>query len=279
MNFIVGDVQGCCDAFDRLLAEIGFSPSRDHLWLLGDLVNRGPQSAATLRRLIGLGAAASCLLGNHDLHLLAVADGAQRLKTQDTLDDVLRAPDLEALLAWLRSQRLAAADDGWLFVHAGVVPAWDVAQTLALAAEVEAVLGGPERRPFMRALYGDKPTRWKNSLQGHDRLRFVVNALTRIRFCSADGRLELATKEGAQAAPQGFMPWFDVPGRRTATTPIACGHWSTLGLLNRPDVLCLDTGCVWGGALTAARIDGGRRELFQVRCAQAQVPTLAPAKA
>ena len=279
MNFIVGDVQGCCDALDRLLAEIGFSPSRDHLWLLGDVVNRGPQSAVTLRRLIGLGAAASCLLGNHDLHLLAVADGAQRLKTQDTLDDVLRAPDREALLAWLRGQRLAAADDGWLFVHAGVVPAWDVAQTLALAAEVEAVIGGPERRRFMHALYGDKPARWKNRLEGHDRLRFVVNALTRIRFCSADGRLELATKEGAQGAPPGYMPWFDVPGRRTAATPIAFGHWSTLGLLDRPDLLCLDTGCVWGGALTAARIDGGRRELFQVRCAQAQAPTLKPAKA
>ena len=279
MNLIVGDVQGCCDALDRLLAEVGFSPSRDHLWLLGDLVNRGPQSAPTLRRLIGLGAAASCLLGNHDLHLLAVADGAQRLKAQDTLDDVLGAPDREALLAWLRNQRLAAVDDGWLLVHAGVVPAWDVAQTLALAAEVEAVLGGPGRRSFMRALYGDKPSRWKNRLEGHDRWRFIVNALTRIRFCSADGRLELATKEGAQAAPPGYLPWFDVPGRRTATMPIAFGHWSTLGLLDRPDLLCLDTGCVWGGTLTAARIDGGRRELFRVRCAQAQAPTLTPAKA
>ena len=272
MNFLVGDVQGCCDAFDRLLVDIGFSPSRDHLWVLGDLVNRGPQSLATLRRLAGLGAAADCLLGNHDLHLLAVADRTQRLKGQDTLAEILEAPDRDALLHWLRRQRLAATDDGWLLVHAGVAPEWDAERTLALAREVEEVLTGPGRRAFMRDLYGNKPARWKERLKGHDRLRFIVNALTRIRFCSEEGRLEFDTKEGADAAPEGYVPWFDVPGRRSASTPIAFGHWSTLGLLDRPDVLALDTGCVWGGALTAARIDGGRRELFQVRCARAQVP-------
>jgi bis(5'-nucleosyl)-tetraphosphatase (symmetrical) len=272
MNYLVGDVQGCCDAFDQLLAEIGFSPSRDHLWLLGDLVNRGPKSVETLRRVIALGASASCLLGNHDLHLLAVADGAQRTKAQDTLDDVLRANDRDDLLAWLRGQRLAALHEGWLLVHAGVAPEWDVAQTLDLAAEVEAALRGPGRRAFMHALYGNKPTRWKERLGGHDRLRFIVNVLTRIRFCSPEGRLELETKEGIGSAPEGFVPWFDIPGRLSATTPIAFGHWSTLGLLDRPEVLCLDSGCVWGGALTAARVDGGRRELFQVRCPRARAP-------
>lgn len=272
MRYLMGDVQGCCDALDRMLAQIGFSPSRDHVWLVGDLVNRGPRSLQTLRRIRSLGGAASCLLGNHDLHLLAVADGAQRLKRQDTLDDILDAPDRDALLDWLRAQPLAARDDGWLLVHAGVAPQWDADETLALAAEVGAALRGPQRAAFMHALYGDRPRRWEPSLRGHDRLRFIVNALTRIRFCTLDGRLELETKEGAGSAPAGYLPWFDVPGRRTAGTRIAFGHWSTLGLLDRPDVLALDTGCVWGGALTVARIDGNRRELSQVRCAQARRP-------
>jgi bis(5'-nucleosyl)-tetraphosphatase (symmetrical) len=272
MNFLIGDVQGCCDAFERLLAQIGFSPSRDHVWLLGDLVNRGPQSMACLRRLQAFDGSASCLLGNHDLHLLAVADGAQRVKRQDTLDEILGAPDREALLDWLRCQRLAARDDGWLLVHAGVPPQWDVPQTLALAAEVESALRGPGRAEFMQALYGNRPSSWDPALRGNDRLRFIVNALTRLRFCTADGQLEFETKEGAGSAPKGFLPWFDVPDRHTAGSKIAFGHWSTLGLFDRNDVLCLDSGCVWGGALSAARIDGGRREIFQVRCAQACRP-------
>ena len=272
MDYLVGDVQGCCDALDRLLAEIGFSPSRDHLWLLGDLVNRGPQSLATLRRLRAFGAAANCLLGNHDLHLLAVADGAQRLKRQDTLDDILGAPDHAALLDWLRLQRLAAFDHGWLLVHAGVAPQWDREATLALAAEVEAELRGSAQGDFLRAMYGNTPTRWSPRLAGSERLRFIVNALTRIRFCDATGHLEFETKDGAGAAPPGFLPWFAVPGRLSGGTPIAFGHWSTLGLIDTPGLLALDTGCVWGGALTAVRVDGGRRELIQVRCRQAQSP-------
>ena len=272
MNLLIGDVQGCCDALDRLLAETGFSPSRDHLWVMGDMVNRGPQSLATLRRLKGYGAAASCLLGNHDLHLLAVAEGAQRLKRQDTLADILDARDRAALLDWLRRQPLAAFDEGWLLVHAGVVPQWDRDTTLALAAEVEAVLQSDLCAAFLRAMYGNTPTRWNPGLAGNERLRFVVNALTRIRFCDAAGRLEFESKDGASAAPPGFMAWFDVPGRLSQGTPIAFGHWSTLGLIDTPELLALDTGCVWGGRLTAARIDGGRRELVQVRCAQASTP-------
>ncbi len=272
MELLIGDVQGCDDALDRLLAETGFSPSRDHLWLLGDLVNRGPRSLATLRRLMALGASASCLLGNHDLHLLAVAEGAEKQKRLDTIADILDAPDREALLDWLRQQRLAAFDHGWLLVHAGVVPQWDRATTLALAGEVEAALRGSARNEFFHAMYGNAPTRWNERLTGTERLRFITNALTRIRFCDAKGHLDLETKEGAGAAPAGFMPWFAVPGRKSAGTPIAFGHWSTLGLIDTPELLSLDTGCVWGGALTAARVDGGRRELTQVHCAQARKP-------
>ena len=272
MNLLIGDLQGCCDALERLLAATGFSPSRDHLVVLGDLVNRGPQSLQVLQRLHALGASATCLLGNHDLHLLAVAHGVRRAHRSDTLDDILQADDRDAWLDWVRTRRLAVLDAGWLCVHAGVVPAWTTAQVLALAAEVEAMLAGPDLPHFLQVMYGNEPRRWSDALQGHDRSRFVINTFTRIRFCSADGELEFATKDGADAAPPGFHPWFDAPGRATAGQPMAFGHWSTLGLVQRPDLLAIDTGCVWGGALTAVRVDGGRRELLQVRCAQAQAP-------
>lgn len=272
MHYLVGDLQGCCDAFERLLAEIGFSPSRDRLTLVGDLVNRGPRSLATLQRIGALGAAASCVLGNHDLHLLAVACGARAPGRRDTIADILASPQREHWLQWLRQQPLALQLPGWLVVHAGVAPQWDAGQTLALAAEVEAQLRGPDPAALLRLMYGDQPDRWQPALEGPARWRFVVNALTRIRFCSADGRLDLQAKEGLDRAPPGTMPWFEVPGRRTRGVPIAFGHWSMLGLVNRPDLLALDTGCVWGGALTAVRIDGGRRELLQVACAQAQAP-------
>lgn len=272
MDYLVGDLQGCCDALERLLAKIGFSPSRDHAYFLGDLVNRGPASLATLRRLQGLGDAATCLLGNHDLHLLAAAEGARPAGRQDTLTEILTAPDRAALLEWVRQQRMAVHEKGWLMVHAGVVPQWDVATTMAVAGEVEARLRSPDFGDFLRVMYGNDPARWLGELTGHDRLRFVVNVLTRIRFVAEDGTLDLETKEGAGAAPAGFHPWFEVPGRRTQGVPIAFGHWSTLGLVNRPDLLALDTGCVWGGHLTAARIDGGRREIVQVSCETSQTP-------
>ena len=272
MQYLVGDVQGCDHALQQLLAELDFSPSRDRLVVLGDLVNRGPASLAVLRRLAALGSAATCLLGNHDLHLLAVAHGVRPARRGDTVADVLQAPDCEAWIDWLRQQPLAHVEAGWLCVHAGVVPQWDTAQTLALAAEVQATLRGPGLADFLAVMYGDQPSRWADTLQGAERWRFVVNTLTRIRFCSADGTLDFKTKEGAAGALPGFQPWFDVPGRRTAAQPMAFGHWSTLGLVNRPDLLGLDTGCVWGGALSAARVDGGRRDVLQVPCAQAQGP-------
>jgi bis(5'-nucleosyl)-tetraphosphatase (symmetrical) len=272
MHYLIGDLQGCCDALERLLAEIGFSPSRDRLHVLGDLVNRGPASLATLQRLRGLGASATCLLGNHDLHLLAVATGGQRPHRHDTLDDILSSPDRAGLLDWLRHGRLADLAHGWLLVHAGVVPQWTADQTLALAGEVEAVLQGPGLADFMRVMYGNQPARWDDDLAGHDRWRMVLNALTRIRYCTPEGTLEFDTKDGSGTAPPGHLAWFDVPDRRTRGQPIAFGHWSTLGLRNRPDLLALDTGCVWGGALTAVRIDGGRREISQVACPEGRTP-------
>ena len=273
--YLIGDVQGCDAALARLLDDIGFSSSRDRLVLLGDLVNRGPQSLAVLRRMVALGDAASCLLGNHDLHLLAVSQGVRKPHRSDTVADILTAPDRAALLDWLRHRPMALQQAGVLMVHAGVLPQWTAAQTLRLAAEVETVLRGADWSVFMHQMYGNEPDAWFDGLQGSARLRVIVNALTRLRFCTAEGRMEFDTKGGAaDGAPPGFMPWFDVPGRRTADGVVAFGHWSTLGWLNRPDLISLDTGCVWGGCLSAVRLgrSANERELIQVRCGQAQVP-------
>lgn len=272
-SYLIGDVQGCDDALGRLLAEAGFSPSRDTLYLLGDLVNRGPSSEAVLRRLQGYGDAARCLLGNHDLSLLAMAQGLRKPHPGDTVEGILAAPDRDALIDWLRQQRMAMHAEGILMVHAGVLPSWDVAQVLALAAEVEAVLRGPGLGDFLPLMYGNEPASWDDSLQGAPRLRVIVNALTRLRFVTPDGRMQLKASGGLDAAPPGHLPWFEVPGRRTEGTTIAFGHWSTLGLLRRPHLLGLDTGCVWGGCLSALRLDaGGADELLQVHCEQAQAP-------
>lgn len=273
--YLIGDVQGCDSALGRLLDKVGFSASRDTLYLLGDLVNRGPDSAAVLRRLIGYGAAARCLLGNHDLHLLAVAHGIRPPHRSDTLGGVLSAPDRAGLLDWLRRQRLAIFDHGVLMVHAGVLPGWTAPQTVSLAAEVEAVLSGPDLPDFLRQMYGNQPDRWSASLTGTDRLRVIVNALTRLRYCTPSGQMEFTIKTGgANNAPPGFSPWFNVPGRRTAGTPVAFGHWSTLGAVSRPDVISLDTGCVWGGCLSAWALtdEAGGGHRVQVECGQAQPP-------
>jgi bis(5'-nucleosyl)-tetraphosphatase (symmetrical) len=264
--YLIGDVQGCDAPLQRLLDTLDFSPSRDTLYLLGDLVNRGPASAAVLRRMMGYGDAARCLLGNHDLNLLAVAQGVRKSRKGDTIADILDAPDREDWLHWLRQRRMAVFEHGWLMLHAGVVPQWTTAQTLQLAGEVEALLRGKALAEFLPQMYGDRPARWSDSLAGAERSRFIVNVLTRARFVSADGTLDLVSKDGADAAPQGFFPWFEAPQRATQGTPIAFGHWATLGLINRPDLLALDTGCVWGRQLTAVRIDAGRREVIQVEC-------------
>ncbi|HET8693865.1 MAG TPA: symmetrical bis(5'-nucleosyl)-tetraphosphatase [Aquabacterium sp.] len=272
MIYLVGDLQGCSQPLERLLATLDFSPSRDTLYVLGDLVNRGPDSLGVLRRLRDLGASAVCLLGNHDLHLLAVAHGVRKPHRSDTLDSILLSDGREAWLDWLRQRPLAVQDHGWLMVHAGVVPQWDAAQTLALANEVQAMLRSSDLHDFLTQMYGNEPSRWSDSLTGVERWRCVVNSLTRLRFCTEDGTMDFLTKDGADGAPAGYLPWFDIPGRRTAGTPIAFGHWSTLGLINRDDLMALDTGCVWGGHLTAVRVDGTTREVIQVPCAQAQKP-------
>jgi bis(5'-nucleosyl)-tetraphosphatase (symmetrical) len=272
MDYLIGDVQGCDAALGRLMDSLGFSPSRDHVVLLGDLVNRGPDSLAVLRRVRAWGASATCLLGNHDLHLLAVAHGVRKPHRSDTLDGILSAPDRDAWLDWLRTRRMAVRHQGWLCVHAGLVPAWDADQALALAAEVEALLAGPGLPDFLQVMYGNHPSRWDPALTGDERWRYVVNVFTRLRFCRADSTLDFASKGGADTAPPGFLPWFEHRDRRSAGEPIAFGHWSTLGLIDRPDLLALDTGCLWGGALSAARVDGGRREIVQVDCPQTQRP-------
>ncbi|MGV3569326.1 MAG: symmetrical bis(5'-nucleosyl)-tetraphosphatase [Ramlibacter sp.] len=273
MHYLIGDVQGCDAPLARLLDRISFSPSRDTLYLLGDLVNRGPASAAVLRRLMGYGDAAKCLLGNHDLSLLAVAHGDRAPHRNDTMDDILRAPDRAAMLDWLRHRSMALYADGLLMVHGGVLPQWDLRQALALAGEVEAVLRGPTLADFLAHMYGNEPAQWDDGLAGHDRLRVIVNALTRLRFCTPEGAMDLRANGGLHDAPPGYLPWFDAPDRRTAGIRIAFGHWSTLGLLLRPDIISLDTGCVWGGCLSALRLDaGGAHEVIQVPCPQAQAP-------
>ncbi len=277
-NYLIGDVQGCDAALGELLQRLDFSPSRDTLYLLGDLVNRGPASAAVLRRLMHLDGAAHCLLGNHDLHLLAAAHGVRPLRADDTLQDVLDAPDRDALLAWVRVQHMALLEHSCLMVHAGVLPQWTPQQTIALAAEVESALRGPDFLEFLRHMYGSQPTRWQDTLRGADRLRVIVNALTRMRFCNPQGAMEFSAKEGATSAPPGYMPWFEVPGRQSAQVTVAFGHWSTLGLLQRDMLLGLDTGCVWGGCLSAVELarDGRPGALFQVKCPQIQVPGSSP---
>jgi len=267
MDYLIGDLQGCCDAFDRLLERIDFSPSRDRLYVLGDLVNRGPHSLRTLQRLRGFGDSAVCLLGNHDLHLLAVAYGVRKTHRSDTLDVILDAPDRSEWIAWLRQRRLAVCAHGWLMVHAGVAPQWSTTQALELAGEIEARMQHGDMRAFLQTMFGNDPDRWDERLEGTARLRFTINTLTRIRYVTRDGRLALQTKDAAVAAKTGLLPWFDAPDRKTAGQPIAFGHWSALGFVDRHDLLATDTGCVWGGRLTGVRIDGGRREAVHVDCA------------
>ena len=268
-TYVIGDLQGCCNQLHELLDKIHAVTPDPQLVFAGDLVNRGPQSLATLRFVRSLGGCALTVLGNHDLHLLAAAHGIRKPHRSDTIDEILNASDRNELLDWLRQQPLALSVENCLVVHAGVMPQWTPQQVMSLAGEVEAVLRGPDWVDFLRQMYGNTPARWDDSLQGMDRLRCIVNALTRIRFCTAEGEMDFS-KEGPEAAPPGTMPWFDVPGRNTAGTTVIFGHWSTLGLLLRPDVIALDTGCIWGGKLTALRLDD--RSLLQVDCPQHQAP-------
>jgi bis(5'-nucleosyl)-tetraphosphatase (symmetrical) len=264
--YAIGDIQGCHAELCMLLERIAFSPRDDRLWITGDLVNRGPASLDVLREVRSLGDAAITVLGNHDLHLLTVAAGHARPHRGDTLGDVLAAPDRIDLLEWLRHLPLVVVDAARLLVHAGLVPAWSAADALARSREVEAKLASDDATRFLSVLYGDEPSRWDDALEGDDRLRAIVNICTRLRFCTADGRMEFREKRGAGHAPPGMLPWYDHPARRSADTFVVCGHWSSLGLVLRPDVAMLDTGCVWGRSLTAIRLSD--RAVFAVPCRQ-----------
>jgi bis(5'-nucleosyl)-tetraphosphatase (symmetrical) len=271
-RFAIGDVQGCATELRALLGAINFSHHRDQLWFVGDLVNRGPHSLECLRLIRALGDNAVVVLGNHDLHLLALVFGTRlQDKPGDTLRDILRAPDRAALLQWLLERPLAHRDPthGELLVHAGLVPQWSVPQTLALAQEVhEALLTAPGQ--FFDHMYGDKPDRWSEELTGAERIRFIVNCLTRLRVCTPEGRMALKAK-GPPPTGSTLLPWFEVPGRASRDTRIIFGHWSALGYVNAHGVIGLDTGCVWGGALTAVNLDQPIRPL-SIACAGYQQP-------
>ena len=251
-----------------MLGAIGFRASRDRLWFVGDLVNRGPDSAACLRFVKGLGDAAVTVLGNHDLHLLCVAAGVEKRRKRDTIEDVLDAPDRDELLDWVRHRPLMHVEDGHVLVHAGLMPEWTVPKAQSLAAEVERALRGPRYSDLLGQMYGDEPDRWSEKLTGVERLRTVINAMTRLRVCDKEGAMVLSFKGEPGEASRDWTPWFDVPGRRSAGHAIVCGHWSALGVVLRPDLLSLDSGCVWGRSLTAVRLSD--RRLFEVPCPAAK---------
>ncbi len=261
-HYAIGDIQGCHAEFCQLLDLIDFSATRDRLWLVGDLINRGPASLATLREVKALGDAAVTVLGNHDFHLLMVAAGHTTSRDDDTLAPILAAPDRDELLAWLVRRPLMVCEDNLLLVHAGLLPAWTPAMAMALAREVEAMITGPDADAFFARLYSDEPSRWRDDLEGFDRLRAIVNVCTRLRFCTADGTMEFREKRGPAVAPEGFRAWFEHEARRSAAMTIICGHWSTLELRLAPNLLMLDSGCLWGGTLTAVRLED--RRMYQV---------------
>ena len=269
-TYAIGDLQGCHDSLLSLLDAIQFDPKADRLLFVGDLVNRGPDSLGVLRLIKSLGDAAISVLGNHDLHLLALAEGYGRVHKGDTLDEILEAPDREELLHWLRHQKLAWREGDFLMVHAGVLPDWSPDDTMARAAEAEAVLQGKDYRDFFAQMYGNAPIAWAPELQGIERLRVIVNAFTRLRYCSAAGEMEFHHKGAPGTQPAGWLPWFEVPGRKSAEATVIIGHWSTLGLINRSDLIALDTGCLWGSKLTAIRLED--RQVFAVKCPMQQSP-------
>ncbi len=263
-TYAIGDVQGCYSALRRLLDQLRFDAARDRLWLVGDLVNRGPQSLAVLRFVKSLGARAVTLLGNHDLHLLVVAAGHVKPHRRDTLSAVLRAPDRDELLDWLRHRKMMHAGAGYAMVHAGLLPQWSIPKALKLAREVETALRSDGYNHFLRHMYGDQPDRWRDDLTGIPRLRVITNVMTRLRICTVDGKMEFAHQGKPVNLPRGYMPWYSVPRRRSRGTPVIFGHWAALGLYTGSNVFALDTGCVWGRALSALRLSD--QLLLQCAC-------------
>ena len=265
--FAFGDLQGCHAPFKRLFKTLPLAPDTP-VWLAGDLINRGPDSLATLRDVVALGQRAVAVLGNHDLHLLAVSAGIRTQRKSDTLADILAAPDAPDLLDWLRHRPFAHFEDGMLMVHAGVLPQWDVTLALELADELQRTLRSANWKETLAQWYGNEPRRWSPDLKKEDRQRVAFNAFTRIRFCTPGGEMEFACSKGPEAAPAGYLPWFDVPDRRTADATVVFGHWAALGLMLRDNLIGLDSGCVWGNRLSAVKLAAipSERQVMQVEC-------------
>ncbi len=269
-TYAIGDIQGCYDSFQQLLQKIGFQPQVDNLWLVGDVINRGSGSLEMLRWTYRHRHRVVMVLGNHDLHALAVAEGYVPAHASDTLQALLDAPDAGELFGWLRQQPLVYRTDTYLMVHAGLLPQWSADDAVRLATEVQQALSGNGYHDFLSQMYGNQPVRWNESLAGVDRLRLITNAMTRLRTCTLQGEMNFKFSGELKDVPAGYIPWFDVPGRRSADTAIICGHWSALGLVQRSDLYALDTGCLWGGRLTAMRLED--KVIFQVPCAAEDSP-------
>ena len=269
-RYAIGDLQGCFRSLEALLRKLDFDEAHDQLWLVGDLVNRGPGSLECLRFVRGLGKRATVVLGNHDLHLLAVAEGLSKVGKRDTIQPILDAPDRDELLAWLRNQKLLHAEGNFLMVHAGLLPQWSLAEALALAGEIEALIRGPTRRAFLKAMYGGEPRRWDDALTGDARHRIVTNALTRMRILGKNNELDLEFKGELASIPTGCVPWFTKRHPSLADKTIIAGHWSALGLYITPNFIGLDSGCAWGHQLTALRLED--RAIFQVDCTDTNIP-------
>ena len=257
--YAVGDIQGCAPSLKALVKKI---PKKSNMIFLGDLVNRGPDSLGALRQLKSLqeSGRAECILGNHDLHLLAIDAGLRNTKGLDTVDAILGAADRKELIHWIRNRPMALSNGKILAVHSGVLPQWDLQQTIECAQEVEKALRSKSYKDFLANMYGNTPNKWSKSLKGYERLRLITNALTRMRFCTPSGQMEFESKEGLENGPKGYIPWFSVPKRKTTDTLVYFGHWSTLGLLRRRNVIGLETGCVWGGKLTALEIANSNKD-------------------
>lgn len=269
-TYAIGDIQGCYFSFQQLLDRIQFNAQQDKLWLVGDLINRGPGSLEVLQWIYAYQDSVVVVLGNHDLHALAVAEGFVPTHKNDTLQSLFQAPDCAELLKWLRHQRMIHSEGGYLMVHAGLLPQWTAGQAMELGAEVERVLQGTDYRRFLARMYGNEPDFWEDGLRGMDRLRLITNAMTRLRICTVDGRMDFRFKGELNDVPAGHLPWFDIPFRKSADMTIIFGHWSALGLQQRSNLAALDTGCLWGGSLTAMRLED--RMIFQVPCSPQDLP-------
>ncbi|EIJ43231.1 symmetrical bis(5'-nucleosyl)-tetraphosphatase [Beggiatoa alba B18LD] len=275
-TYAIGDIQGCYQQLQALLALIQFNPEHDKLWFTGDLVNRGPQSLEVLRFVKGLGDKAVTVLGNHDMHLLFIANGhPDRLKAEDTLEPILQAPDRDELLDWLRHSPIMYHDEklGFSLVHAGLVPQWDLTQARACAQEVEEILRSPHYGEYLHHIHGNKPNQWSDKLKGYDRLRFILSCFTRLRYCNKDGVLNMKKKNAPETNDphDPDQPWFLIPNRASQDMRIIFGHWATLGLYISDNIFALDTGCLWGGCLTAMRLED--KQLFKLNCPQTRAIT------